>query len=195
MKRRTFFKSALAAFLPLLPSRWVRAHGSTLAEPEVPGAELEVFRAIARVVLPIQLGAAKQDEVAAQFAQWIRNYREGADMNSGYGITRLQWLPENPARKYTEQIKDLDLAAKAAGGTSFTKMAPYDRKSLIEQTLLISNIERLPTRPDGKNIAADIMSFYFFSSEGQDFLYNAQIRREDCRGMKSSVARPAAWEA
>jgi len=195
MQRRTFFKSALAALLPLIPSSWARAYATSLAEPDVPDAELEVFRAIARVVLPIQLGAAKQDEVAAQFAQWIRNYREGADMNSGYGLTKLQWLPENPAKKYTEQIKNMDIAAKAAGGTTFTKMAPYDRKSLIEQTLLISNIEKLPSRPDGKNIAADIMSFYFFSSEGQDFLYNAQIRREDCRGMKSSVPRPAAWEA
>jgi hypothetical protein len=35
------------------------------------------------------------------------------------------------------------------------------------------------------------MSFFYTSSAGEDFLYNAAIRREDCRGLANSGKRPA----
>lgn len=193
MERRTFFKSAIAAAVAFVAPRWARARGLAQAL-DVPDAELTGLREIARVVLPASLGTARQDDIAGQFAQWIRGYKDGAEMNSGYGFTRLQSLPPNPARHYPEQLRALEAAA-AAKGSSFAKLDAGAQRSLIEDGLRAAGISEVPPRPNGKYVASDLMSFWFHSSEGQDFLYDAQIRREDCRGMKSQVQRPARWEA
>ena len=52
-------------------------------------------------------------------------------------------------------------------------------------------IDRIPQRPNGKHVAADLLSFFYGSSEGEDFLYGVAIRRDDCRGLADSAQRPA----
>jgi len=65
------------------------------------------------------------------------------------------------------------------------------RSGTAEAALGEANVDRIPPRPDGKHVASDLLSFFFYGSDGQDFLYGAAIRRDRCRGLGNSGERPA----
>jgi hypothetical protein len=49
----------------------------------------------------------------------------------------------------------------------------------------------LPQSPNGAHIAADLLSFYFTSSDANDLCYQARIARDACRGLDGSDRPPA----
>jgi hypothetical protein len=57
--------------------------------------------------------------------------------------------------------------------------------------LLAAGATAIPRRPNGKHVAADLMAYFYNSSDGIDFCYNAAINIKDCRGLESSIKRPA----
>ncbi len=165
MQRRSFFQRIFAAGAALVSPRWARAQ--RLEQP---------MRALARVVLPGTLGEARIDQVAADFVVWIRDYRPGAEISSGYGHPRTQVTGPDPSKNYAPQL--------AALGSPV-------RREAVEQALADSKVDRIPPRPDGRHVASDLLAFFFSSGEGEDLLYNAEIRRDDCRGLANSGKRPA----
>jgi hypothetical protein len=154
MKRRNFFVMA-ALFAP----RWARAQ-------EVAPA----IRELARIVLP---GGVDSGKVAASFVQWIRDYKAGAEIASGYGNPRTQVVGPNPSTNYAEQLSAL--------GSPMTRTA-------VETAL--AQFDRIPQRPNGKHVAADLLAYFYGSPEGEDFLYGVAIKRDDCRGLANSTQRP-----
>ena len=85
MQRRTFFKWIGSSVLPFIVPRWVSAQaGAITTEGAV------TLRALSSVVLPASLGRAGLDTATAQFTTWIRNYKAGAEMSTGYGFPRVQ---------------------------------------------------------------------------------------------------------
>lgn len=68
-------------------------------------------------------------------------------------------------------------------------LADADRAA-VEAALDQAGIKELPRQPDGRNVIADLMSFYFHSSDANDLCYRAAIRREDCRGLPGSDNPP-----
>ena len=44
-----------------------------------PGEQAANLKALARVVLPSELGPARLDAAAGAFAQWVRGYRDNAE--------------------------------------------------------------------------------------------------------------------
>lgn len=186
MLRRTFFKWTASSAVPHLLPRWLSAQ--TRAAADVPAATL---RALAGVVLPSTLGAARLDDAVAQFNRWVREYQAGAEMSAGYGVTRIQVVPADPSVGHAEQLSALDAAARAAGA-SFADLDPAAQRALVQSALETAGVAGIPRRPDGKHIATDLMShFFFIAGDGQDWLYNASIRRETCRGLGTSADRPA----
>ena len=173
MQRRSFFKRMLLGVAALVAPRWARAQ-SLPAEAQM--------RDLAGVVLPSSLGPARIDKVAADFLAWLRDYKPGAPMASGYGFPRTQVLGPHPASHYAEQFEQLGLAGRDAAG----------KRSAVESSLQQARIERLPPRPNGQHVAADLLAFFYGSSEGEDFLYGVAIKRDDCRGLESSGRRPPA---
>ena len=164
MKRRNFFQRLLAATAALVAPRWARSQ------------QLDSrLRELAAVVLPASMGRAHVDQVTAAFAVWIREYRAGAEIASGYGHPRTQVTPPNPSAHYAEQL--------AAMGSPITREA-------VERAIADAKIDRIPQRPNGRHVATDLLAFFFNSSTGEDFLYNAKIRRDDCRGLADSAKRP-----
>jgi hypothetical protein len=135
------------------------------------------------------MGEARIDEVAAQFAQWVRDYKAGADAGYGYGFPRLQVTPPDPSTRYAEQLRALDTAA-AAKGAAFARLDAAAKREIVTAALEQAKVERLPQRPNGQHVAADLMAFFFNSSAGEDLLYQAAIRRDDCRGLGNSGERP-----
>jgi hypothetical protein len=140
--------------------------------------ELATLREVARVVLPSTLAKSRTDAVSAGFVEWFSAYRPGAEMSTGYGDPRVQSLPGNPSAQYARQLNDLALKSRAR------------RRESIEAALEEAKVDRIPPRPNGKHVASDLMSYFYASSEGQDFLYGVAIKRDDCRGLANSGTRP-----
>jgi hypothetical protein len=185
MKRRTLLQllAAAASTLPV-PLR-LRAQTAPLG----PSDQMRL-RAVAEAVLPQEIGGAGHDGAVKAFVAWIQGYRPDADMDHGYGFTRLRRTPPSPAQRYAAQLDALDGAARTRG-SSFADLPLDERRHLIEAALVTAKVERLPGRPDGSHVAADLMGFYFNSIEANDLCYRARIARDTCRGLAGSENKPA----
>jgi hypothetical protein len=144
--------------------------------------------AIADVVLPSE---SDRKAAVAGFVRWIREYREGADTDHGYGNTRLRQTGPSPARAYAAHLSALDSAARARGARSFAAAPLDDRRAIVEAALAEAKIERLPGRPNGGHVATDLMGHYFASEAAANLCYRAQIDRDTCRGLPGSERAPA----
>lgn len=152
----------------------------------------QTLDAIAEVVLPSD---ADRPAAVADFVRWTRNYHEGADMDHGYGFTRIRSTGPSPATDYSAQIAALDAAARAAGAAAFASAPLAARRTIIEKALADAKIERLPQRPNGQHVAADLMALYFHSADAEDLCYRAAIGRDSCRGLPGSEHAPAPLRA
>ena len=160
--------------------------GQAAVQPEA--LDPVVLSAIAEVVLPAE---ADRKSAVDAFVRWVREYKEGADTDHGYGNTRVRATGPSPARNYAAQIAALESAARAANAAGFAK-APLDvRRTIIESAIADAKIERLPARPTGGHIATDLMGHYFASSAGSDLCYGVAIGRDQCRGLPGSEKAPA----
>jgi hypothetical protein len=181
ISRRDALKSlGAAAGAPLLASRGF-AFQSEDPDPRT-------LAAIAEVVLPSE---ADRRAAVDAFTRWIKNYKEGADTDHGYGNTRVRATGPSPARNYSGQLAALDTAARAMGAASFAAAGLEQRRSLIEAAIAEAKVERLTARPTGAHIASDLMGHYFNSPAASDLCYRAAIGRDTCRGLPGSDKRPA----
>lgn len=164
MRRRTLLR-----FLMALPGLrlWSQA--------AFPGPHGEALRQLAGVVLPASLGRARANQIADRFVAWVADYKPGAEMDHGYGVTRLRSKPDSPAQTYLDQL--------AALGTEINH-------ARVEAALLEAKIDALPPSPNGRHVIADLMSFFFCSSEANDLCYRSLIGREDCLGLRGSENPP-----
>jgi hypothetical protein len=182
MKRRTllqFLLSLVAAF----PARLKLFAQS----PSLAATDESHIRAVADVVLPSEIGAEGRARVVTGFLGWLRDYRAGADMDHGYGFTRLRRTPPSPAAKYSAQLASLE---QRAGAHGFGSLSVDARRVILEEAIAAAKIERLPARPDGGHVATDLMAFYFNSVEANDLAYGAAIGRDTCRSLEGSDHRP-----
>jgi hypothetical protein len=162
--------------------RWLAAIGPLRAWAQTagfPGDQSETLRALAAVVLPSELGAGQMEKIVAAFERWVREYRPSAEMEHGYGNTRLRSKPPSPASTYLRQLQGLHLIGDAGS-----------RRATVEASLAQASITALPQTPDGRHVAADLMAFYFRSSEANDLCYRAHIGRDECRGLAGSDREP-----
>jgi hypothetical protein len=186
MKRRTFVKLALSA-VALSP---VERLAFALPPPALPDPALVTLRALAPIVLPKAIGRRNVEATTAGFLAWLEGYRAGVPTEHGYGNPRFRRTPESPAARYVTQLAALEQAAEEQHHQPFSRLAPDAKRSLIEEAFTHAKIENLPNRPNGQHVAADLMAFYFGSSEANDFCYQAQIGRETCRPIAQVTTRP-----
>ena len=114
MHRRTLIQSLFA---------WISLQGSRLRAQTAsfPGKHESTLKELAATVLPESLGRAGTDSVALQFVRWVQEYRAGAEMQTGYGATRIRYKPASPAATYLEQLDQLSSGALAQSGIAATK--------------------------------------------------------------------------
>ena len=160
MYRRTLLRFA-AAIGPL--RGWAQAAA-------FPGDQRDTLRALAKIVLPSEIDT---NLAAGAFAVWALEYRPGAEMDHGYGFTRLRSKPPSPVDTYRKQLRAL----------AASKM---DVAAALEEAKITS----LPQTPDGRHVASDLMAFYFRSSAANDLCYRARIGRYECRGLAGSEKEP-----
>jgi hypothetical protein len=172
MNRRTILRWLTVSLAPFRPA-FLRAQAQMQTfSPH----EHAVLEDLALVVLPTSLGSGGCKKIASEFAVYVRDYRAGADTEHGYGFTRVVPKPPSPARRYAEQLSALP--------------SPLTQAS-VKQALTQADIKELPRVPDGKNVIADLMAFYFRSSDANDLCYRAAIERDKCRGLAGSDQPPA----
>ena len=186
MKRRTLLQwlASAAAVLPFERLRLV-------AQPRdlTPDA-IALLQEIAPTVLPSALGARRTAATVEKFVAWTRGYREGVPMTHGYGHPRLQRTGASPVPGYGLQLAALDRAARAKGGR-WSSLDLDARRALVDEAFTRAGVRNLPGRPAGQHVIADLMAFYFRSSEANDECYNALINREVCRPIEMTIRRPA----
>jgi hypothetical protein len=137
---------------------------------DFPGEHAATLREIAAIVLPSEADA---DRITRDFAAWVNDYRAGAETDHGYGNTRIRAKGPTPAAGY---VRDL---AALKGNVSRDTIA-----------VALKGAD-LPRSPGAAHVAADLMSFYFRSSDANDLCYRAQIGRDQCRGLPGSDQPPA----
>jgi hypothetical protein len=146
---------------------------------------------IAPTVLPSALGAARAHAVVERFAAWSRGYREGVPLAHGYGHPRLQRSGATPVPAYLAQLSALETDARGAGGR-WSTIDAEKRRAILDAAFTKAGVRGLPPRPAGQHVVADLMAFYFRSSEANDDCYNALINREVCRPIAITTRRPDA---
>lgn len=179
MTRRFLVRWALS-LLALAPFARVRLFAQVRSLDEVDRATLG---ALAKVALPSPLGDEGVEDVVQGFLRWIGGYRAGAEMSPGYGVPRLRRTPDLDISSYRPQLQAL------REGTDREDSAAV--KARIQDSLEAAGIEALPSRPDGRHVAADLLSYYLGSSEARDLCYQAEIRRHTCPGLAGLDERPA----
>jgi hypothetical protein len=185
MNRRTLIKYALAA-TTVSPFYTLRLKA---ALQEFPADSLASLRRIARVVLPATLGAAGADAQVERLARWVREYREGAELDHGYGNPRVRYAPASPVDAYVKQIEEIDQAARAKGAL-LDRLDRDTQRAILNEALTKAGVDTLPGRPTGRHVVADLMAVYFRSTEANDRAYAAVIGRETCRPITFVVNRP-----
>jgi len=186
MRRRTLLQW-LASATAVLPFERIRL----LAQPrDLTPESIALLREIAPTVLPTSLGGARTAAVVDRFVAWTRGYREGVAMTHGYGHPRLQKTGASPVPGYGLQLAALDRAARAKGGR-WPALDRETRRALLDEAFTAAGVRNLPSRPLGQHVVADLMAFYFRSSEANDECYHALINREVCRPIEVTIRKPA----
>ena len=187
MIRRNFVKAAALAVLGTGAARRASAQPGGLSRND-----WQLIAGIGDVVLPTTLGPDRRRQAVDAFATWLEEYRAGVPMSYGYGNDlKLGVVPPSPGLRYPAHLKRLRKLAQAKG-SGFTELAFADRKSVLAAALVEANVTELPERPNGLHVATDLLSHYYNSSDGNDFLFKASIRVSACRGLGSSEDRPPA---
>jgi hypothetical protein len=186
MRRRTLLQ-AIAGSLPIMPITRVRLAAQVRSfTPE----SVEVLREVAATVLPASLGADKVSLLTDRFLAWGRDYEEGVALAHGYGDPTLVKSGPSPVPDYVAQLATIDSAAKSRGGR-FATLPLETRRAILSDALSAAKVDSLPGRPTGRHVVADLMAFYFRSSEANDLAYRARIGRQMCRSLEMTTHRPA----
>lgn len=185
MQRRTLLQW-LAAVPAILPFESIRLFAQ--ARELTPDA-LAQLHEIAPTVLPSTLGLEAVRTIADKFVAWTRGYREGVALTHGYGHPRLQKSGPSPVAGYVSQLAALAAEARTKGGR-WSALDRDTQRALLDAAFAKAGVRNLPARPSGQHVVADLMAFYFRSTEANDACYRALINREVCRPIAITTRRP-----
>jgi hypothetical protein len=184
MKRRTLLQCAASA-VAILPFERVRLW----AQPrELTPEATAALHAIAPTVLPAAIGAVRLRSTVDGFVAWTHGYKEGVALAHGYGHPRLQKSGASPAPLYMTQLAALEAEARGRGG--WAALDVEARRALLDAAFVKAGVRNLPPRPSGQHVIADLMAFYFRSTEANDDCYRAMIQREVCRPIAVTIRKP-----
>lgn len=189
MQSRRQFLAWMAGFVP---AAFIvrRAHVASIAHL---AAAPETLDALGRAVLPNELGDAQIGRTVAAFRRWMDGYRENAELNHGYGNSRLRFSGPTPATRWMKQLDDLETAAKSASGSTFAALPVAQRQALIRPALATERGAGVSSSPDAANhVAAALLAFFYASPAATDLCYEAKIGKNTCRPLGESSARPVA---
>ncbi|MEP6492486.1 MAG: hypothetical protein ABJF01_07405 [bacterium] len=185
LSRRTFLAS-LASAVPL--ALFVRrAHAAAVIHLQSNPATLD---ALAECVLPSSLGKTGASNDAAAFREWGSGYHEGAELNHGYGTSRLRVTGPTPVTRWTAQLDELDAAARTKHQRAFRELSIADRQTIVRSALAGQRLDRLPAVADAKHVAVAVLAHFYDSSAAADLCYESKIGKATCRPLSASARKP-----
>jgi hypothetical protein len=186
LSRRQFLAS-LAATIPLAVVVR-RAHAAAVVHLETDPATL---LALGEVVLPAKaLGRAGIARAVNAFRDWGAGYRENAELNHGYGTSRLRATGPTPLTKWMSQLDALDAAAQAGFQKPFRALSAVERTTLVHDALKGQRLDRMPQVADAPHVALALLAHFYDSTAATDLCYQAQIGKQTCRPLAAQVRKP-----
>lgn len=185
LSRRTFLAS-LASAVPLaVVAR--HAHAAAIVHLQGNPATLD---ALAECVLPSALGKAGASREAAALRDWGAGYREGAEINHGYGTSRLRSTGPTPVTKWAAQLDELDAAARTKHQRGFRELSLSERQEIVRAALQGQRLDRMPAVADANHVAIALLAHFYGSSGAADLCYESKIGRATCRPLSASSRKP-----
>jgi hypothetical protein len=185
LSRRTFLAS-LASAVPLAVVVR-RAHAAAVVHLASEPATLD---ALAEAILPSALGRAGMTKEVAAFREWGAGYREGAELNHGYGTSRLRSLGPTPLTKWTTQLDELEARAQSKHQRAFRDLPVADRVALVRAAVEGQKLDRMPGVADASHVSLALLAHFYDSAAATDLCYEAQIGKSTCRPLASSSRKP-----
>jgi hypothetical protein len=186
LSRRRFLASLAGALPVAVIVR--RAHAAAVAHIASDPATLD---ALAEVVLPsAALGKAALMKEVESFRKWGAEYREGAEINHGYGTSRLRTLGPTPMTRWSTQLDELDAAAKAKHQKAFHELLVDDRVELVRAALQGQRLDRIPGIADASHVSVALLSHFYNSSAANDLCYESRIGQQTCRPLAQQARKP-----
>ena len=184
--RRRFLATLASAFPAAIVAR--QAHAAALAHLR---ADPAVLDALAEAVLPSALGRTGWASAAAAFREWGAGYREGAEINHGYGTSSLRAAGPTPITRWAVQLDAIDARARDIHQRAFRSLTVAQRQDMIRSALQNEAVsDRLPGTADAKHVALALLAHFYAGSAAADLCYEARIGRMTCRPLAASGRKP-----
>ncbi len=148
------------------------------------------IRALGAAILPSELGRARLEIASDAFWRWMNGYRAGAELLHPYGSPRISHSGPSPVPNWTKDLAELDGAARAKHGASFSAISAANRQALVRTALDDFKGERLVNIVSAPHIALGLLAHFYGSSEATDLCYRAQIGRNTCRPLAHNGRKP-----
>ena len=145
---------------------------------------------VAPTVLPSSLGAARDPRDSRQVCR-LDAGDTGKTWRSHTG-TDTHGCRRRPRRRCRRMCRNSRRSPATRGrkGGSWSTLDLETRRALLDAAFTKAGVRSLPPRPAGQHVVADLMAFYFRSSEANDECYRAMIQREVCRPIAITIRRP-----
>jgi hypothetical protein len=185
LSRRTFLAS-LAASVPLAVIAR-HAHAAAVLHLQSDSATLN---ALGDAILPSALGRAGIAAEVAAFRDWGAGYHENAELNHGYGTSRLRSSGPTPMTRWATQLDALDAGAQAKHQRRFRDLNVAERQAVVRSALQGERLERMPAVGDANHVAVALLAHFYDSSGANDLCYEAKIGKATCRPLSASARTP-----
>ncbi len=186
--RRTFLAQSAAAALAAACSPGAPASDPSSSER---GLDPVTLDALARAVLPSELGEDGMARVSGEFRSWLADYRPVTEQNHGYGTSEIRYGPPDPAPNWQAQLEALDLEARQRFDQPFSGMAVDERRELVRVHLRRFPGERMPSPLEAPHVALGLLAWFYDSPEANDLCHGAEIRMYSCRGLATLGDEPS----
>ncbi|MEA3244836.1 MAG: hypothetical protein U9Q74_01640 [Gemmatimonadota bacterium] len=192
LTRRVFLKWSAAVSAWLGTPRRSAAAPARGAQPRAPGLGPRELGPLAEAVLPAELGAAGIERATNEFAAWIAGYPDHAELLHPYGSDRIGHTAPSPVARWTQQLADLDAAARAAHGRPFGACTISQRTALVAAAVdPLQRGTRVPGVAGAPHVALALLAHFLDSPAATNLAYERAIDPRQCRPLAASPQIPA----
>lgn len=195
--RRGLFGRALA-ITPIALGGLGSAGCDTPEQPAPPAAlDRPSLDALSRALFPAELPEAERVAAVDDFERWLREYAPDAEMDHGYGFTRLRYTAPDPLAGYLADLEAMRATARDRQGADLPELEVEQVRAIVAEAIEAAAPEmaEIPGRPQAPHLCLALLAAYFGSSQAADRAYEAKIQREVCRGLFIDVEEVAPLDA
>jgi hypothetical protein len=185
--RRAFVRLfAAGTALLLVPRRiWSRVRGEL---------DASMLAALGEALLPGELGAEGQHQVAEEFGRWVREYRPNAELSHPYGSAELRWAPEDPTPRWAAQLTALERGAHDRYGAPFVELSSDRRRELVRDQIGTEGTDGFPSVARSRHVAVAFLAFFYESPEATNLAHGVAIDPMSCRDLAQAPEIPPPLE-